>query len=77
MFSLQQNQRTRGQNRFCPEVGVEWGKEAAQMYTHVRKCKNDLKKKSKRTRGMTKVVEFLARKPRATSSIPSTCNHKK
>jgi hypothetical protein len=51
MFSLQQNQRTRGQNRFCPEAGVGWGggagekegeREVAQtMYTHVSKCKND------------------------------------
>jgi hypothetical protein len=40
MSSLQQNQRTRGRNRFCPEVGV--GRGVAQiMYTHVSKCKND------------------------------------
>jgi hypothetical protein len=41
MFSLQQNPRTRGRNRFCLEaVGV--GREVAQtMYTHVSKCKND------------------------------------
>jgi hypothetical protein len=37
-FFLQQNQRTRGQNRFCPEVG---GGVAQIMYTHVNKCKND------------------------------------
>jgi hypothetical protein len=39
MFSLQQNQRTRGWNRFCPEVG---GGEVVQtMYTHKNKCKNN------------------------------------
>jgi outer membrane phospholipase A len=47
MFSLQQNQRTRGWNRLCPEAGVcggEW--EVVQtMYIHVRKCKNDKIKK--------------------------------
>jgi hypothetical protein len=40
MFSLQQNQRSRGQNRFC----LEWVKrsEVAQtIYTHVSKCKKD------------------------------------
>jgi hypothetical protein len=36
MFSLQPNQRTRGQNRFFLEVGVGGTK-----YTHVCKCKND------------------------------------
>jgi hypothetical protein len=54
MFSLQQNQRTRGWNRFCPETGVVVGEEmgvgksrgkgegsgATTMYTHVSKCKN-------------------------------------
>jgi hypothetical protein len=40
MFSLQQNWRTREQNRFFLEVG--WGA----MYTHVSKCKNDKIKKS-------------------------------
>jgi hypothetical protein len=40
IFSPQQNWRTRGQNRFCPEVGV--GVRVAQtMYTCVSKCKND------------------------------------
>jgi hypothetical protein len=43
MFSLQQKKRTRGRNRFCPEVEVV---EVAQtMYTHVSKCKNDKRKK--------------------------------
>jgi hypothetical protein len=39
MVSLQQNQRTRGQNRFF----AERGKEVTQiiMYLHVSKCKND------------------------------------
>jgi hypothetical protein len=41
MFCLQQNWRTRGPNRFCPEaVG---GRVAQTMYTHVSKCKNVLK----------------------------------
>jgi hypothetical protein len=39
MFSFQQNQRTRRQNRLCLEV--ERGEGLAQtMYTHVSKCKN-------------------------------------
>jgi hypothetical protein len=39
MFSLQQNQKTRGWNRFCPE---KVGRNVAQtMYTHVSKCKNN------------------------------------
>jgi hypothetical protein len=37
MFSLQQNQRTRGQNWFC----LRWGEMAQTMYRHVSKCKND------------------------------------
>jgi hypothetical protein len=39
MFSLQQYQRTRGQDRFCPEVGCggRWPKQ----YTHMSKYKND------------------------------------
>jgi hypothetical protein len=37
MSSLQQNQRIRGRNRFCPEIGGE----AQIMHTHVNKCKND------------------------------------
>jgi hypothetical protein len=45
MFSLQQNWRTRGQNRFCLEVGagsgVGGGDVAQTMYSHVSKCKND------------------------------------
>jgi hypothetical protein len=40
MFSFQQNQRIRQQNRFCLKAGV--GSEVAQtMYTHVSKCKSD------------------------------------
>jgi hypothetical protein len=49
-FSLQQNQRTGGRNRFCLEVGGGGGRDVAQtMYTYVSKCKNDkiFKKKSK------------------------------
>jgi hypothetical protein len=42
MFSLQQNWRTRGRNRFFPEAGVGGVREVAQiMYAHVSKCKND------------------------------------
>jgi hypothetical protein len=37
-FSLQQNWRTRGQNKFFPEGGREV---AQTMYTHVSECKND------------------------------------
>jgi hypothetical protein len=51
MFCLQQNQRIRGQNRFCGDVGSMGmrGEGMAQtMYTHVSKCKNDLKKKAKK-----------------------------
>jgi hypothetical protein len=38
MFSLQQNQRTRGLNRFCPEAGIggRAQEEVAQTkYTHM------------------------------------------
>jgi hypothetical protein len=51
MFSVQKNQRTRGQNSFCPErmgwrVLGEWRRKVVQtMYTHVSKCKNDKRKK--------------------------------
>jgi hypothetical protein len=46
MFSLQRNQRTRRQNRFCPEAGICGGGRAegetgGSMYIHVSKCKND------------------------------------
>jgi hypothetical protein len=37
-------EKTRGRNRFCPEVGVEVGV-AQTMYTYVSKCKNDKIKK--------------------------------
>jgi hypothetical protein len=42
MFSLQHNQKRRGQNRFCPEEGRR-GEEAGdgKMYVHVSKCKNN------------------------------------
>jgi hypothetical protein len=57
MFSLQQNWR-RGQNRFCPEVGVESlgglggrSKVAQTMYKHVSKCKhNKIKKMDQNTK---------------------------
>jgi hypothetical protein len=35
MFSLQQNWRTRGWNRFCPKRGGRWPKDCKS------KCKND------------------------------------
>jgi hypothetical protein len=45
MFSLQQNQRIRGQNEFCPEAGGRGREEVAQvMYTQVSKCKHNKKK---------------------------------
>jgi hypothetical protein len=47
-FSLQQNQRIREWNRFCPEAGGggrgkgrRRGEGAQTMYTHVSKCKNN------------------------------------
>jgi hypothetical protein len=40
MFSLQQIWRTRGQNRFCTDVGRR-GELAQRMYTHMSKYKND------------------------------------
>jgi hypothetical protein len=45
MFSLQQNWRRRGWNRFCLEAG-NWGvggeeELAHTMYIYVSKCKND------------------------------------
>jgi hypothetical protein len=51
MFFLQENQRTRGWNRFCLEAG--WvggmGREVAQTtYTHVSKCKNNKIKAEKK-----------------------------
>jgi hypothetical protein len=51
MFFSQQNWRTRGQNRFCPEAGggKQEDREVAQiMYIHVNKCKNDKIKKRKK-----------------------------
>jgi hypothetical protein len=41
MFSLQQNWRTRGQNRFCLESRWGGGKEAQTMNTHMNKCENN------------------------------------
>jgi hypothetical protein len=43
MFSLQQNWRTRGENRFClgaEVVGDGWGRQPKQC-THISKCKTD------------------------------------
>jgi hypothetical protein len=47
-FSLQQNRRTRGWNRVCPEVCV-WGSKQT-IYTHMNKCKNDKMKERKEGR---------------------------
>jgi hypothetical protein len=48
MFPFQQNWRTRGQNRFCPDVGFWWVGAVAQiMYTHASKCKNNKIKERK------------------------------
>jgi hypothetical protein len=42
MFSLKQNWRTRGQNRFCPEAGLVEGRWPKQcIFTHVSECKNN------------------------------------
>jgi hypothetical protein len=46
MYFLQQNQRTRGCNRFCPEAG--WGQVSQIMYTYVSKCENNKIKLKKR-----------------------------
>jgi hypothetical protein len=46
MFSLQQNQRTRGFNRFFPERRGVGGEVAQTMYTYVSKCKNEKKFKA-------------------------------
>jgi hypothetical protein len=50
MFSLQQNQRTRGQNRFWPEDGGKaGGQRNGTMYTtHVSTCKNNRIKEEKK-----------------------------
>jgi hypothetical protein len=51
MFSIQQNRRTRRQNRFCPEVSGrgnrEKGRGGTKMYIHVSKCKSDKRRKEK------------------------------
>jgi hypothetical protein len=48
MFSLQQNQSTRGWNRFCPEVVWGWGWGGGSGLYNVYTCKNDkIKKKFK------------------------------
>jgi hypothetical protein len=61
LFSLQQNQRTRGLNRFCLEAGREgrWHKQ----YTHVSKCKND-KRRKKET-----VIKSLPTKKNPTLNV--------
>jgi hypothetical protein len=51
MFSLRQNRRTRGQDRRA--IGSGGGGDEAQiMYSHVSKCKNDLKKQNKTRDGV-------------------------
>jgi hypothetical protein len=49
MFSLQQNWKTRGKNRFCLERGDDGRRrEVAQtMYMHVTTCKNNKRNKNK------------------------------
>jgi hypothetical protein len=51
MFSLQQNWKTREQNRFCLEEGywAVWGV-VQTMYTHISKCKNDKIKEREKNR---------------------------
>jgi hypothetical protein len=57
IFSLQQNQRTREQNRFfLKTAGVFWGEVAQTMYTHLTKCKND---KIKRERKKCTYVGYI------------------
>jgi hypothetical protein len=76
MFSLQQNWRTRGWNRFCPEV---WGKVPQTMYTHVSKCKNNgTKKERERERekeggkeGRKKERKSERKKERKKENMPS------
>jgi hypothetical protein len=50
MFSLQQNRRTRGQNRFFLEAELvgRSGEVSQTMYTHVSKCKNGKNKRKKK-----------------------------
>jgi hypothetical protein len=48
MFSLQENQRTRGWNRFC-QKSRDHGEVAQTMFAHVSKCKT-ITEKEKRKR---------------------------
>jgi hypothetical protein len=41
MFFLQQNWKTKGQNRFCPEADGRGKGRWQIMYAHIRKCKNN------------------------------------
>jgi hypothetical protein len=56
MFSLQQNWRTRGQNRFYLE-GEGGGEVAQAMHTHVSKCEND-KIKGEKILNNEKITQF-------------------
>jgi hypothetical protein len=57
VFSLQQNQRTRGQNRFCLDVwGV--GKVTQTMNTHVSKHKNEKIKERKNKQTLVGLTTF-------------------
>jgi hypothetical protein len=62
-FLFNKNQRTRGQNRFCLEVGWVGGRWPKCI--HVNKCKNDLKKKNqKRKKVFCKIKRIVERKKR-------------
>jgi hypothetical protein len=75
MFSLQQSQRIREENRFCLEAGCE--EELVQIiYTHVSKCKNH-KKNVMWTGNMAQAVVCLPSKCEALNLNPSTNLHQK
>jgi hypothetical protein len=64
MFSLQQNWRTREQNRFCLERGVGG---VQIMYTHVSICKNDKIKLKKKTEAFKSKKYFQSNNRKATN----------
>jgi hypothetical protein len=72
IFFLHQNQRTRGQNRFCLMAGKR-GVEVAQiMYTRVSKCKNDKIKLKKQKR---KEVCYLGCRMKCLLKVANTSNN--
>jgi hypothetical protein len=77
MFSHQQNQRTRGQNRFCQKGGCrrcgEEGEVNEKMYTNVSKCDSDKRKKRKTNCGESHLDEYV---PDVLHSVSSGCSQK-